>query len=69
MCMSPVLDRVRELCAEAVTAQLRAPQVPVGEIEEHGRARSAGRLDAPDCVTRVRCHTALAFIASGEMRV
>src|ERR1019366_3565509 len=47
-------------------AELRAPHAPVGELEEHGRVRSAGRLDAPDCVIRFRCHTALPFIASGE---
>ena len=50
-------------------AELRAPHAPVGELEEHGRVRSAGRLDAPDCVIRFRCHTALPFIASGETSV
>jgi hypothetical protein len=26
------------------------PYLPVGKIEEHGQARSAGRMDALDCV-------------------
>jgi len=39
-------------------AEFRAPHPPVGEIEEHGQARSAGRLNAPDCRIRFRCHTA-----------
>ena len=50
-------------------AEFRAPHAPVGEIEEDGRARSAGRLDAPDRVVRFRRHTALPLIASGEMCV
>jgi hypothetical protein len=50
-------------------AEFRTPHAPVSEIEDHCRAKSAGRLDAPDCVISFRCHTALPFIASGEMRV
>jgi hypothetical protein len=59
-CTSPDQEvEPANLYANAVTPQLRPPHAPVGEIEEHGRVRSAGRLDAPDCVTRFRCHTAL----------
>jgi hypothetical protein len=59
----------QEVAPLAFIAEFRAPHPPVGEIEEHGQARSAGRLDAPDRVIRFRCHTARPFIASGEMRV
>ena len=37
--------------------------------EEHGRARSAGRLDARNGVIRFRGHTAAPFIAARAMRV
>lgn len=48
------------------TAKFRAPHAPVGELEKHGCASSAGRLDAARCVVRLRCHPALPFIASGQ---
>jgi len=48
-------------------AEFWTPNAPVSEIEEHCRPRPAGRLDAPDCVIRFRCHTALPFIVSGEI--
>src|SRR4029077_11753241 len=54
-CTTPELEvEPANLYVKAVS-----PHAPVGEIEEHGRVRSAGRLDAPDCVTRFRCHTEL----------
>ena len=50
-------------------AKLRSPHTPIGEIEEHGRLRFTGRLDAPDCVISFRGHTALPLIASSEIRI
>jgi hypothetical protein len=37
------------------------PNATVSEIEEQCRAKSARRLDAPDCVIRFRRHTATSF--------
>ena len=53
----------QEVAPLTIIAEFRTPYAPVSEIEENFRARSAGRLGAPDCVIRFRCHTALPFIA------
>jgi hypothetical protein len=59
----------QEVTPLASIAPFQAPHRPVGEIEEHGKARSARGLYAPHCVVRFRCHTARPFIASGKRRV
>jgi hypothetical protein len=49
--------------------KLRSPHAPLGEIEEHGPLRVAGRLDAADCVISFRRHTAPLYSAFGETSV
>ena len=49
--------------------EFRTPYAAVSEIEDHSRARPAGRPGATDCVIRFWCYAEPPFTASGEIRV